>query len=405
MSDENKRFNEQDEVETNTNNTIEGQEEIETSKDIYYAKKQDETSLESESQDSDNGNEDAVVNQAQQVAGDAPKRAGVGGWVASAILLVALIVVSIKAFSGGGGLSGEVASVNGVKINKADLYDTLVKGGNGESAVEGLITYELVNQEAQKKGVTVTDADLNRELDVIKKSMGSEEAFQQALEQYKMTEADLHPDLLEQAQLRKLLSDQIKITDEDIKSYYDENKASFSTEEQVRASHILVATKEEADAIEKQLKEGGDFAAIAKEKSLDTGSAANGGDLNFFSKGSMVQEFEEAAFSLKVGDVSEPVKSDYGYHIIKVTDRKEASSPTLEEKKADITDTLTSQQIYTLSQTLISDLRSQAKIVNNLTTDTAAAPTNSTGDATTDGAATGTDAAATGTDASATTGK
>ncbi|MBD3917134.1 peptidylprolyl isomerase [Paenibacillus sp. PR3] len=379
MSEENKRFNEQDEVETNSNNTIEGQEEIETSKDIYYEKKQNETSIES---DADIENEAPVNNQAQ-AAGAAPKRAGVGGWVASAILLVALIVVSIKAFSGGGGLSGEAASVNGVKISKADLYDTLVKGGNGESAVEGLITYELVNQEAQKKGITVTDADLNRELDVIKKSMGSEEAFQQALQQYKMTEADLHPDLLEQAQLRKLLSDQIKITDEDIKSYYDENKASFSTEEQVRASHILVATKEEADAIEKQLKDGADFAALAKEKSLDTGSKANGGDLDFFSKGNMVQEFESAAFSLKVGEVSEPVKSEYGYHIIKVTDRKEASSPTLEEKKADITDTLTSQKIYTLSQTLISDLRSQAKIVNNLTADTAAAPTNSTGDATT----------------------
>jgi len=388
MSEENKRFNEQDEVETNSDHTIEGQEEIETSKDIYYEKKQAGTSLESDSDsDLENDNEQVVNSPAPSAAGAAPKRAGVGGWVTSAILLVALIVVSIKAFSGGAGMSDEVGSVNGVKISKGDLYDTLIKGGNGESAVEGLITYELVNQEAQKKGITVTDADLNRELDVIKKSMGSEEAFQQALVQYKMTEDDLHADLLEQAQLRKLLSSQINITDEDIKNYYDQNKASFSTEEQVRASHILVETKEEADAIVKQLKEGADFAALAKEKSLDTGSAANGGDLDFFGKGAMVPEFEEAAFALKVGDVSEPVKSDYGYHIIKVTDHVEASSPTLEEKKADITDTLTSQQIYTLSQTFISDLRSQAKIVNNLTADTAAAPANSTGEATTEDAA------------------
>jgi len=388
MSEENKRFNEQDEVETNSDHTIEGQEEIETSKDIYYEKKQAGTSLESDSDsDLENDNEQVVNSPAPSAAGPAPKRAGVGGWVTSAILLVALIVVSIKAFSGGAGMSDEVGSVNGVKISKGDLYDTLIKGGNGESAVEGLITYELVNQEAQKKGITVTDADLNRELDVIKKSMGSEEAFQQALVQYKMTEDDLHADLLEQAQLRKLLSSQISITDEDIKNYYDQNKASFSTEEQVRASHILVETKEEADAIVKQLKEGADFAALAKEKSLDTGSAANGGDLDFFGKGAMVPEFEEAAFALKVGDVSEPVKSDYGYHIIKVTDHVEASSPTLEEKKADITDTLTSQQIYTLSQTFISDLRSQAKIVNNLTADTAAAPANSTGEATTEDAA------------------
>ncbi|GMK39457.1 hypothetical protein PCCS19_25110 [Paenibacillus sp. CCS19] len=383
MSEENKRFNEQDEVETNKDNPIEGQDENETSKDIYFTKNTDETSLDLNSNDSDNDyeeeNEDNIDSKPTTAAagqGSAPKRAGVGGWIASAILLVALIVVSIKAFSGGAGLNEEVGSVNGVAISKGDLYDNLVKGGNGESAIEGLITYELVNQEAQKQGITVSDADLDVELNVIKKSMGSDEAFQQALDQYKMTVDDLHSDLLQQAQLRKLLASKINITDEDIKAYYDENKASFSTEEQVRASHILVATKEEADAIEKQLKEGGDFAAIAKEKSLDTGSATNGGDLDFFGKGAMVPEFEQAAFSLKVGDVSEPIKSDYGYHIIKVTDRKEASSPTLEDKKADIKDTLTSQKIYELSQTLITDLRSQATIVNKLTT--AAAATDAT---------------------------
>ncbi|PWV89376.1 foldase protein PrsA [Paenibacillus cellulosilyticus] len=394
MSEENKRFNEQDEVETNNDNTIEGQ----TGAIDFAKNNQDETSLNSYNNAQDNEDEEAHNDSVQTAAGQAsaPQRAGAGGWIASAILLVALLIVSIKAFSTDGGLNGEVGSVNGVAISQSDLYDTLVKGGNGESALDGLITYELVNQEAQKQGITVSDADLDRELDVIKKSMGSEEAFQQALDQYKMTVDDLHADLLEQAQLRKLLSSQINITDEDVQNYYDQNKASFSTEEQVRASHILVATKEEADAIEKQLKEGADFAALAKEKSLDTGSKENGGDLDFFSKGSMVAEFEDAAFSLKVGEVSEPVKSDYGYHIIKVTDRKEASSPTLEEKKEEITDTLTSQKIYELSSTLIQDLRSQAKIVNNFTEATAA-PADSTSDA-----ATATDAAS-GSDAAATT--
>lgn len=397
MSEENKRFNEQDEVETNKDNTIEGQSENETNALDFAKNNQDETSLDSYSNDRDSEHEAEENSQSKQAVvagqGNGAKRPGVGGWIASAILLVALIVVSIKAFSGGAGLSEEVGSVNGVAISKGDLYDTLVKGGNGESALEGLITYELVDQEAQKKGITISDADLDVELNVIKKSMGSEEAFQQALEQYKMTVDDLHSDLLQQAQLRKLLSSQINITDEDIKNYYDQNKASFTTEEQVRASHILVATKEEADAIVKQLKEGADFAALAKEKSLDTGSKDNGGDLDFFSKGSMVQEFEASAFSLKVGEVSAPVKSEYGYHIIKVTDRKEASAPTLEEKTAEIKDTLTSSKIYELSQTLITDLRSQAKIVNNLTVETTTPAADTTSDA-----ATGTDAA-TGSDA------
>jgi foldase protein PrsA len=400
MSEENKRFNEQDEVETNKDHTIEGQEENEASALDSDRKNHEETSLNSYDEDHDNDiEEEAEQNSfSKQTAaagqGYTPKRAGIGGWIASAILLAALIAVSIKAFAGGGGMNEAVGSVNGVAINKGELYNTLVKGGNGESALENLITYELVNQEAQKQGVAVTDADLDRELNVIKKSMGGEEAFKQALQQYKMSVDDLHTDLQQQAQLRKLLSSKINITDEDIKNYYDQNKASFSTPEQVRASHILVETKEEADAILKQLKEGADFATLAKEKSQDPGSKDNGGDLDFFGKGVMDPAFEEAAFSLKVGELSEPVKSSFGYHIIKVTDRKEASAPTLEEKKADITDKLTSEKIYQLSQTFIQDLRSQAKIVNNLTVATEAP-------ATSDAAA----GANTGSDASATTGK
>lgn len=305
-----------------------------------------------------------------QISGDSkPKRSGAGGWIASAILLVALIAVSIKAFSGGTGSNEAVATVNGVDISEHQLYETLVKGGNGASALENLITYELVNQEAQKQGVTISDADIDTELAQLKKSMGSEEAFNQALTQYNMTIEDLHADLQQQAQLRKLLGSKVSITDEDISSYYEQNKASFATEEQVRASHILVKTKEEADAIVKQLKEGADFATVAKEKSLDTGSATNGGDLDYFGKGVMDPAFEQSAFSLKVGEISEPVKSSFGYHIIKVADHKQASNPTLEDKKAEIKDTLTSQKIYELSQTLITDLRSQAKIENLLTKD------------------------------------
>ena len=291
------------------------------------------------------------------------RRGGAGWMIASLVLAVALIISLFGQFSGKS--SDTVATVNGEKITKDELYAQMVPSA-GKSVLDNLITMKLVDQDASNKKVTVTQEDEDKELADVKKSFGSDEQFNQALSQSGMSLTDLKTQLKMQAQLRKLLADKIKITDADIQAYYDKNKSSYATEEEVQASHILVKTKEEADAIEKELKNGGDFAKIAKEKSTDTGSAAKGGDLGYFGKGQMVPEFEKAAFDLKVGETSEPIKSDYGYHIIKVVDHKQATTATLDEKKAEIKEQLENQQLGTLSQTLLSDLHSKASINNTL---------------------------------------
>jgi foldase protein PrsA len=259
-----------------------------------------------------------------------------------------------------------VAKVNGEAITANDLYQIMVRQV-GTQAVEQIVTQRLIDNEAKKSNITVSDDELNKEVDNIKLSMGgNDELFNQQLAASGYTVEDLKKELVTQVQLDKLIAPQIKVTDEDIKKYYDENKESFATDEQVRASHILVDTKEEAEAIVKQLKEGADFAKLAKEKSKDTVSAANGGDLDYFSKGQMVPEFEEAAFNTPVGQISDIVKSQYGYHIIKVTDKKPAGTPTFEEKKEDIRETLTAQQRSQKAQAYIQDLKSKAKIENYL---------------------------------------
>lgn len=236
-----------------------------------------------------------------------------------------------------------------------------------EVTLDDLINVELMNQELQKQGLVVAEADIDKELDALKKAYGlDDEKLKQTLAQSGMTVADLRPDLEKQAKLRKLLSSKATVTDKDIQDYYDQNKESFSTPEQVRASHILVKTKEEADAILKQLKDGADFATIAKEKSLDTGTKDAGGDLNYFGKGQMDPAFEKAAFELKVGETSQPVQSAYGFHIIKVTDHKQAASPTFEEKKEDIKNILMMSKINELAQPFIEELKSKAKIENSL---------------------------------------
>jgi peptidyl-prolyl cis-trans isomerase C len=128
------------------------------------------------------------------------------------------------------------------------------------------------------------------------------------------------------------------VTDEAVQKVYAETVKEMKPEQEVRARHILVETEEEAKAIAERLAKGEDFAAIAKEASKDPGSGAEGGDLGFFTKEQMVPEFAEAAFKLEPGKVSEPVKSQFGWHVIKVEEKRERPVPPLEEVRAQIED-------------------------------------------------------------------
>jgi peptidyl-prolyl cis-trans isomerase C len=172
----------------------------------------------------------------------------------------------------------------------------------------------------------------------------------------------------------------INVTEEDAKKYYNENLREFQNELQVRASHILIKpdtsnsdvpaelaktqAKEKAEKLLQQVKQGADFAELAKANSACP-SAPEGGDLKYFGKGRMVQPFETAAFALKVGQVSEVVETQFGYHIIKVTDSKEPSTTTFEQAKDSIMQKLTMAKKDELTKTYIDELKAKANIVYN----------------------------------------
>ncbi|TET09814.1 MAG: hypothetical protein E3J83_01545 [Candidatus Atribacteria bacterium] len=161
------------------------------------------------------------------------------------------------------------------------------------------------------------------------------------------------------------IRNQVSISDEELLEYYNENKESFLEPEQVHARHILVETEEEANNLLLQLKEGlTDFAELAKEKSIGP-SAPSGGDLGFFTRGQMVKEFEDAAFSLEPGEISGVVQSQFGYHIIKCEEKKEEYSPTFEEAKERISNTLKYQRENEAIIAFTSKLREEAFIVFN----------------------------------------
>jgi peptidyl-prolyl cis-trans isomerase D len=170
------------------------------------------------------------------------------------------------------------------------------------------------------------------------------------------------------------------VTPQDVQRYYEDNEQQYTTPEQVKASHILLKTEGKDDAaVKKQaedllakVKGGADFAQLATKFSEDEGSAAKGGDLGFFPQGQMVPEFDKVAFSLPPGQISDLVKSQFGYHIIKVIEKKPAGKRTLDEVRAQIEDQLKTQRAQEEAQRVVKDLAGKVQKPEDL--DTVAKP-------------------------------
>ncbi|HXW06730.1 MAG TPA: peptidylprolyl isomerase [Vicinamibacterales bacterium] len=283
-----------------------------------------------------------------------------------------------------------LARVNGEELHRADL-DLMVRNmelGSGpvpadrrdevlRGALDRLITYTLLQQEARARNVTVTDAEVELRLTAMRGQFPDEGAFEKALAERSMTldrlRADARADLVISKMMEGEVSTAQPATDADAREFYDRNPDKFQRGEAVRASHILImvdkaadeaartAAREKIEAIHKQAKAGEDFAALARQHSQD-GSASAGGDLDFFGRGRMVPEFDQAAFALQPGEISDVVTTEFGYHVIKVTDRKAASAVPLEEVSERVKRFLTDQRKQERADVFVQGLKQKARI-------------------------------------------
>jgi peptidyl-prolyl cis-trans isomerase C len=191
------------------------------------------------------------------------------------------------------------------------------------------------------------------------KNMGLEED-NDVLEQIKkMTEQ-----ILVQVLMEREILDKVEVKDEEISEYYEQNKDSFTEKEQVHLYNILLETEEEAQDVLEQLKAGKDFSEIAKEKSTGP-SAAQGGDLGYLSKGTIILEIEEVVFALVLEELSEVIKTDFGFHILKITEKKPETIKALEEVKEDIIQTLLPDKQKDAFENLLEELKSKSEIEIN----------------------------------------
>lgn len=243
--------------------------------------------------------------------------------------------------------------------------------------LDNLIAYELLYQESKKKGVKVTNAAVDEKVNELKKQYPDEAEFKTMLSSSDLTEADLKSHMKRGIAIEKLVDQEIvqkiAVTDKEIRTYYDSNPDRFKQPEQVKASHILIQVDPEADkserakarkqleTIQKKVKKGEDFGALAKEHS-GCPSSAKGGDLGYFGRGQMVKPFEDAAFALEPGQVSDIVETRFGYHLIKVADKKPATTIPFEEVKERIGEYLKQQQVREKVLAYVEGLRDKAKV-------------------------------------------
>lgn len=280
--------------------------------------------------------------------------------------MVGLMALSLVVVAGCSNDGGSVATVGGEKISKEDLNEILVRN-YGEKTLEGMIDDKIIELEAKKEKIKVEKEEIDEEYATVIENAGGEETFKAALEQNGFTEQQFKDDIEQYLSIRKLIEPLVKITDEEIEAYFEEMKETFNTVESVEARHILVDDEELAKEIAGKLKDGADFAELATEHSKDELSAIQGGDLGSFTRGEMIPEFEEAAFSLKVDEISEPVKSSEGFHVIQVTKKTEAKEATLENNKEAIKETLFEEKLQTEYATWIVQKQEEYDIKNTLT--------------------------------------
>lgn len=246
-------------------------------------------------------------------------------------MLAAATLLSLIAAGAAGAARAEdappnpvVATVNGEEITEADL---------------GLAVQDFRETLAQLPPDQRLDALINGIIDIRLMARAAEAAGLDKGEEAARRIAFVRDRALRAEYLRSKVFD--TVTDEAIQARYDAEAAAFVPVDEIKASHILVETEDEAKAIIAELDNGGDFAVVAKAKSLDLGSGANGGDLDFFAHGRMVKSFEDAAFALDVGAYTKtPVKSDFGWHVIKVVDKRKSSPPALDQRRNELRDAM-----------------------------------------------------------------
>jgi peptidyl-prolyl cis-trans isomerase C len=285
-----------------------------------------------------------------------------------------------------------LARVNGEAVNKTE-FDRAVaalEARNGgpvpaqqrdrvlREVLGQIVDYKLLIQESRARKIDAVDTEVDARIKEIQGQFPSEDAFKQMLTARKTTldqvRSDIRQDITVQKLIENAIGDKVAVKPEQVTDFYAKNPDQFKQPERVRASHILVTVPKDADAAAKtaarakaagilnDVKGGKDFAALAKQHSQDPGSAQNGGDLGFFQQGQMVGPFNDVAFKLAPGQVSDLVETEFGFHIIKVAEKQTGRTVPLEEVRPKLEQYLERMNREQQTDAFVNGLKTKGKI-------------------------------------------
>lgn len=308
------------------------------------------------------------------------------------LLLVTVTIVVLAAFLAGCGMvrvnpevdnNTVVAKVSGEEVKKeefkkvfeifknqyeqqfgTEIWDQEIEGRKfievaRERLLDMLVDEKLQLKKAAELGIAVTDEEVNTEIENAKKYFDTEEKFNEYLKGQGMDLEYFKQSARKELTITKLtekLTANVAVTDDEVKVYYDTHQSEFMS---VKASHVLLDTREEAEKILERAKAGEDFAELAKANSKDPSAKENSGNLDYFRHGDMVEPFEKAAFALEPGEISEVVQTDFGFHVIKAEDTK---LDKFEDVKEQLKATMISDKKNAEYSKLLEDMRKNANI-------------------------------------------
>ena len=285
-----------------------------------------------------------------------------------------------------------LARVNGEAVNKTefDRAVSALEARNGgpvpaqqrdrvlRQVLDQIVDYKLLIQEGRARKIEATDAEVDARMKEIQTQFPTEDAFKQMLTARKTTleqvRSDIRQDITVQKLIENAIADKVAVKPEQVTDFYSKNPDQFKQPERVRASHILImvpkgsddaaktAARTKAADILKDVKAGKDFAALAKQHSQDPGSAPKGGDLGFFQQGQMVGPFNDVAFKLTPGQVSDLVETEFGFHIIKVAEKQAARTVPLDEVRPQLEQYLERTNREQQTDAFVNGLKTKGKI-------------------------------------------
>jgi len=317
--------------------------------------------------------------------------------------LALVLIVAVALLAAGCSKEPLAATVNGKKITVAEVdkrleqmvgqQSEMLKGPQGQQlkeqfrqrVLDQLIDMEITLQEVKKLGIKVTDKEIDAKIKEIMKqyNIKDQKALEEALKQQNTTMEQFKEELKNRMGIEKLgekVTKDVKITDKEVKEYYDTHTSEFATKDQVHVAHILVKEEADANKVIEELNSGGEFTDLARKYSIDPGSKDNGGDLSWRDKDTLTSaapEFWEACWKLEPGQVGGPVKTTAGFHVVKLFNKKPAAQQTFDQVKAQIKETLLMDKKREAFAKWLEDTKKKAQIKKLLTPPKTEAQTNS----------------------------